>query len=77
MMSFPSDAAAGGRFAAASLDLVRAEFREMPGTRLTREQIRRLWSLDRTTCDALVLALESDGFLRRSAGAFMVGNPAA
>ncbi|HEX4347479.1 MAG TPA: hypothetical protein VHZ73_07890 [Vicinamibacterales bacterium] len=79
MISFPSEVTApvGGSIAAAWLDLARAEFREMPGMRLTKEQIQKLWNLDITTCNALVLALESDGFLRRSEGAFVVRRPGA
>jgi hypothetical protein len=51
------------------LSRIRGEFLEMPGLRLTREQARRLWALDDTTCrwllDALVearfLTLQPDG----------------
>lgn len=77
MISFPTEVAApaGGKGVSAWLELVRAEFRETPGTRLTRQQIQRLWSLDGTTCDALVRALETDGFLRVSKGAFVVASP--
>jgi hypothetical protein len=51
---------------------VRAEFREMPGLRLTFEQIRRLWMLDRTTCDALVSRLTDARILVRTAGGHYV-----
>lgn len=43
--------------------LVHAEFREMPGLRLTREQARRLWGLEHATCDELLAALVASGFL--------------
>jgi hypothetical protein len=43
--------------------LVHAEFREMPGLRLTRQQVRRLWGLDPATCDELLAALVASGFL--------------
>ena len=48
------------------LERVRAEYREMPGHRLTLEQAARFWSLDRTTCTALLDVLVSTGFLRRT-----------
>lgn len=51
------------------LHRVRAEFREVPGLRLTIAQAQRLWGLDRETCEAVlnrltetrVLALSADG----------------
>jgi hypothetical protein len=46
---------------------IRAEFVEMPGMRLTRAQIGRLWGLDRATCDRLIDALIGAGFLKRTA----------
>jgi hypothetical protein len=48
------------------LDIVRAEYLEMPGLRLTGRQAQRLWALDTATCDALLDTLESTHFLRRS-----------
>jgi hypothetical protein len=52
--------------AATWLRLIRAEYLEMPGLQLTKPQIQRLWRLDPPTCDALVDALVSDQFLRRT-----------
>lgn len=46
-----------------TLDVVRREFNEMPGMRLTRAQIRRLWNLSSSECDEIVDALIGDGFL--------------
>ena len=46
-----------------TIDVVRREFNEMPGMRLTRAQIRRLWNLSSPECDEVVDALISDGFL--------------
>jgi hypothetical protein len=46
-----------------TVDVVRREFNEMPGMRLTRAQIRRLWNLSSPECDEVVDALISDGFL--------------
>ena len=48
------------------LRLVRAEYREMPGLRLTQRQAQRLWNLDSTTCEGILEALESTRFLRRT-----------
>jgi hypothetical protein len=48
------------------MTLVQAEYREVPGLRLTRAQVQRLWSLDEATCDALIDALETAQFLRRT-----------
>jgi hypothetical protein len=48
------------------LQLVQAEYREMPGLHLTKPQVRRLWGLDNVTCDALLDALEATRFLRRT-----------
>jgi hypothetical protein len=55
--------------ASATLDkwvrLVQAEYRESPGLRLTKRQVRRFWNLDDDTCDALLEELEASQFLRR------------
>jgi hypothetical protein len=48
--------------------LVQAEYRESPGLRLTKPQIKRFWNLDDETCQALVDELESSRFLRRAPG---------
>lgn len=48
------------------LDIVRGEYREMPGLCLTRGQAQRLWALDTATCDHMLEVLESAHFLRRS-----------
>lgn len=50
------------------LDIVRGEFLEMPGLRLTRHQAQRLWSLDAGTCEELLRTLEEMQFLRRTRG---------
>lgn len=54
------------------LSIVRGEFLEIPGLRLTRRDFERLWGLDTLTCDALISALEDARFLRRTAqGAYV------
>jgi hypothetical protein len=50
------------------LRLVRAEYRESPGLRLTRAQIRRFWNLDDDLCDAVLERLEAQHFLKQLAG---------
>jgi hypothetical protein len=53
------------------LQIVRREFQEIPGQRLTKPQVQRLWGLDENTCEALVDALVQARFLRRtSTGAY-------
>lgn len=49
------------------LDLIRAEYRESPGLRLTKTQIERLWRLDPATCDTVLRALLDSRFLRCTA----------
>jgi hypothetical protein len=49
------------------LDLIAAEYREMPGLSLSKPQMRRLWGLDAFVCDALVDALIGTRVLRRTA----------
>ena len=48
------------------LVLIQAEYREIPGLKLTRPQMRRLWSLDDTMCDALLDALVAAQFLEKT-----------
>ena len=49
------------------LRIVRGEYVEMPGLRLTRSQFRRLWGFDDRTCGAILNALVQEEFLRLSA----------
>jgi hypothetical protein len=48
------------------IHIVRGEFEEMPGMRLTRMQFRRLWHLSATDCEWLLGRLISSGFLAES-----------
>jgi len=48
------------------LDLIRAEYFEIPGLHLTRAEAERLWNLETTVCEAVHEALETAGFLRRT-----------
>ena len=54
------------------LELIRAEYREMPGLQLTGPQARRLWGLDDITCSALLTRLLNTKFLTRNrSGAYI------
>lgn len=46
------------------LQLIRAEYLEIPGLRLTKRQVQRLWGLDEVMCEALLAALVDVRFLR-------------
>jgi hypothetical protein len=45
---------------------VRAEYLEMPGLCLTFEQARRLWDIEKRTCEALLKSLTDARFLHRT-----------
>lgn len=60
------------------LDLIRAEYREMPGLALTLAQAQRLWNLDVETCESVLEHLRLSGVLRRTrAGRYRRGNDPA
>lgn len=46
------------------LQLIRSEYLEIPGLRLTRTQVQRLWGLDAAVCETLLAALVDGRFLR-------------
>ena len=48
------------------LDVIRAEYREMPCLSLTKPQMQRLWGLEAFACDAVVDALVAAHVLRRT-----------
>lgn len=52
--------------------LMRAEFNEMPGLRLTLAQAQRLWGVDPTLCSSAVQMLVRASFLRRAEGDFYI-----
>jgi hypothetical protein len=45
------------------LRLIQAEYREIPGLKLTKAQARRLWDIDAHVCDDLFTALLASRFL--------------
>ncbi len=46
------------------LERLRAEYLEMPGMKLTFEQVQRLCGIEQTTCKLVLDALVKDSFLR-------------
>jgi hypothetical protein len=48
------------------LELIQAQYREMPGLSLKKPQMQRLWGLDAFVCDALIDTLVSARVLRRT-----------
>ena len=48
------------------IQLIRAEYLEIPGLCLTKPQVQRLWGLDSATSEALLAALVDARFLRRT-----------
>jgi hypothetical protein len=48
------------------LDLIQAEYREIPGLSLNKRQMQRLWGFDALVCDALLDALVAARVLRRT-----------
>lgn len=58
-----------------ALQRMRAEFREMPGLKLTPAQATRLWHLDPRRSEELLNTLVVDGLLRRRPdGAYLVSS---
>jgi hypothetical protein len=52
--------------------LVRGEYLEMPGLRLTQSQVQRLCGLCSDECDAVIRELLAAGFLKRTSGGAFV-----
>jgi DNA-binding IclR family transcriptional regulator len=53
------------------MQIVKAEFAEMPGLQLTAAQMQRLWGLDMRTLDTVLSTLVRTGFLvRRPTGTY-------
>jgi hypothetical protein len=48
------------------LELIKGEYQEVPGLKLTTHQVQRLWGLDRVQCDSLLAALVDAKILRRT-----------
>jgi hypothetical protein len=72
MMVPASDLGLAPEVPAALVLRVRSEFVEMPGLRLTAGQAARLWGLERTLSERVLISLEASGFLVRTRdGAFV------
>ncbi len=54
--------------ASTTLQRIRAEYREMPGLKLTVAQASRLWHVDPANAQQLLDLLVADGVLRRTPG---------
>jgi hypothetical protein len=50
------------------LNRIEGEYREMPGLCVTAPQAERLWGLDTTTCDFVLMTLIARGVLKRTPG---------
>jgi hypothetical protein len=46
--------------------IIRSDFKEMPGMRLTRMQFRRLWNLGEAECEVIVQDLLGEQYLAES-----------
>jgi hypothetical protein len=59
------------------LELIQAEYREMPDLSLSKAQMQRLWGFDAFVCDALVDALLAARVLKQTpTGRYMTDRPA-
>jgi hypothetical protein len=55
------------------LRLIKAEYLEIPGLRLTKPQFERLWGLDPSTSNVVLATLVAHNFLRRTdTGAYVL-----
>jgi hypothetical protein len=48
---------------AEAVELIQAEYAEMPGLRMTSRQVRRVWSLSTEVCQEALTSLTRSGFL--------------
>lgn len=55
-----------GKNACERIKVIRSEYSEMPGLRLSKRQAVRLWNLDPSSADEIFGALEESHFLRRT-----------
>lgn len=56
---------------------IRAEFREMPGQKLTLAQASRLFNVDKARCECALARLVAAGALRLDEGSFVLTQPHA
>ena len=59
------------------MQIIRGEFLEIPGLRLTSDQIQRLWGLHRDTCAAILESLLHQRFLQLTADGHYVRSSSA
>lgn len=55
------------------VDLIRAEYEEMPALCLTHAPVQRLWLLEPANCDNVLHALVNAGYLRLTPGGYVHG----
>jgi hypothetical protein len=76
MIAVPATRSCHGLDFVRLLEIVRGEFLEMPGLRLTKKQAQRLWAIDADTCEALLGALEASQFLKHTRdGEYLLARP--
>ena len=76
MIAVPATRSCHGLDFVRLLAIVRGEFLEMPGLRLTKKQAQRLWAIDADTCEALLGALEASHFLKHTRdGEYLLARP--
>jgi hypothetical protein len=54
------------------MEVVEAEYDEMPGLSVTPVQAQRLWGIDRATCDEVFRRLIATGVVRRTSRGTLV-----
>ena len=59
------------------LELIQAEYREMPGLNLTVSQAQRLWGLDNSTCAFVLTTLVERRVLRQTTGGTYLRGPSS
>jgi hypothetical protein len=57
------------------VQIVLGEYREMPGLRLTKPQVRRFLGIDADTCEAVLDRLEREEILKRTPADLYVLRP--
>jgi len=48
------------------VDVIRREYRDLPGLHFTEPQVRRFLGVDASTCDAVLRRLEQEHFLKHT-----------
>jgi hypothetical protein len=60
------------------LEIIKGEYKEMPGLQLTKWQVQRLWGLDASAVDTVLATLQAADFLRvTSRGCYVLADGTA